>query len=197
MSPVRLVDVLVDEAEEDIAAFMPTHAQSFQFELADLSLTDGINRIRLAVLIEEQIKTVERKLLEARVHVTISVTLLGNDKVQVLSSLLPMHDQHIGLIAIWIKNRNVIKQPLKKNIVFAHHNLVCDQSFNEFNAILCRNVMIYFNGELQGRVHKLIFGSLRRFGVLALGQKESLKGTPHETDYEELVGREKLYRRLA
>ncbi len=92
----------------------------------------------------------------------------------------------------------IFRSSLRKNIVFAEHNLVTDSSFNEFNVIFCRNVMIYFNGTLQERVHELLYTSLRRFGILALGRKESLRGaTTHEQHYEELDGREKIYRKIA
>jgi chemotaxis protein methyltransferase CheR len=91
----------------------------------------------------------------------------------------------------------IFRQALRKNIVFAEHNLVTDSSFNEFNVIFCRNVMIYFNPTLQERAHELLYSSLRRFGVLALGRKENLKGaTTHDKDYEELDGREKLFRKI-
>lgn len=89
----------------------------------------------------------------------------------------------------------IFRQSLRKNVVFSHHNLATDGSFNEFNVILCRNVMIYFNPTLQARVHNLFYESLRRFGVLVLGHKESLKGTVRETSYEELDGRERIYRK--
>ncbi len=92
----------------------------------------------------------------------------------------------------------IFRQPLRKNIVFAEHNLVTDSSFNEFNVIFCRNVMIYFNATLQERAHELLYTSLRRFGILALGRKETLRGaTTHDRDYEELDGREKLFRKIA
>lgn len=92
----------------------------------------------------------------------------------------------------------IFRSSLKRNIVFAEHNLVTDSSFNEFNIIFCRNVMIYFNSTLQARVHDLLYSSLRRLGILALGRKESLKGaTPHERSYEELDAREKIYRKVA
>lgn len=90
----------------------------------------------------------------------------------------------------------IFRQSLKKNLIFSHHNLVTDGSFNEFNVILCRNVMIYFNKTLQTRVHNLFYDSLRRFGILALGRKESMKHTVHEHDYEAVDAREKIYRRL-
>lgn len=89
----------------------------------------------------------------------------------------------------------IFKQSLHRNIVFSHHNLVTDGSFNEFHVIICRNVMIYFDEHLQARVHGLFHDSLRRFGILALGRKESLAGTPHQHDYEELDAAEKLFRR--
>ncbi len=89
----------------------------------------------------------------------------------------------------------IFRQSLRKNVVFSHHNLATDGSFNEFNVILCRNVMIYFNPTLQTRVHNLFYESLRRFGVLVLGHKESLKGTVREASYEELDGRERIYRK--
>ena len=74
----------------------------------------------------------------------------------------------------------VMRPSLKRNIVFSHHNLVSDGAFNEFNVILCRNVMIYFNRDLQQRTHALIYGSLSNFGILGLGSKESLRGLPPE-----------------
>ncbi len=90
-----------------------------------------------------------------------------------------------------------ISPSLSENILFAQHNLVSDGPFNEFNAILCRNVLIYFGRTLQERVHELFYNSLNSFGVLALGQKESLRFTPHEARYQDLDARQKLYRRTA
>jgi len=85
---------------------------------------------------------------------------------------------------------------LRDNVVFAQHNLVTDRSFSEFNVILCRNVMIYFDRSLQNRVHELFYGSLPMYGILALGNKESLKLSPFEEFYEEVNPREKIYRKV-
>lgn len=90
----------------------------------------------------------------------------------------------------------IFRSSLKENIIFSPHNLAIDRSFNEFNVILCRNVLIYFNQSLQERVHKLLYESISRFGILGLGRQESLKFTPHEQQYEALDKREKLYRRI-
>ncbi|MBA3348578.1 MAG: protein-glutamate O-methyltransferase CheR [Actinobacteria bacterium] len=85
---------------------------------------------------------------------------------------------------------------LVENVVFAQHNLASDAAFNEFNVITCRNVMIYFDKPLQDHVHRLFHGSLARFGILALGQKETIKFSPHESSYENLDESEKLYRKV-
>ena len=85
---------------------------------------------------------------------------------------------------------------LTENVVWAPHNLVQDRSFNTFNAILCRNVMIYFDRALQTRVHQLFYDSLEHLGILALGHKESIRFTGLEQAYEELDGVEKLYRKV-
>ncbi|MDX6476392.1 MAG: chemotaxis protein methyltransferase CheR [Gaiellaceae bacterium] len=85
---------------------------------------------------------------------------------------------------------------LTENVVWAPHNLVQDRSFNTFNVILCRNVMIYFDRPLQSRVHELFYDSLERLGILALGHKESIRFTGFEDSYEELDAQEKLYRKV-
>lgn len=85
---------------------------------------------------------------------------------------------------------------LKKNMVFGQHNLVTDGSFNEFNVILCRNVMIYFNKDLQDHVHRLLYNSLSMFGILNLGTKESINFTSHADDYEDLDSHNRLYRKI-
>lgn len=90
----------------------------------------------------------------------------------------------------------VLHPSLLENIVFAQHNLVTDGSFSECNVILCRNVLIYFSRPLQQRVHGLFYDSLGMFGLLALGSKESLKFTGHESCYEQLCKPGKIYRKI-
>ena len=89
------------------------------------------------------------------------------------------------------------QRSLVDNVVFAQHNLVSDRSFNEFNVIVCRNVMIYFDRALQNRVHELFYESLAHLGVLGLGHKESIHFSPYEDRYEELDSVEKLYRKIS
>jgi len=85
---------------------------------------------------------------------------------------------------------------LADGVVFAQHNLVSDAAFNEFHVITCRNVLIYFAQPLQARVHRLFYDSLATFGVLALGQKETIRFSPHEREFEELDADERLFKRV-
>ncbi|WP_206109190.1 protein-glutamate O-methyltransferase CheR [Paenibacillus sp. HB172176] len=84
---------------------------------------------------------------------------------------------------------------MKKHMTFAQHNLATDGSFNEFHVILCRNVLIYFNPELQARAHHILYESLSSQGFLALGNKESFI-SGHKTDFEEINAEERIYRKL-
>jgi chemotaxis protein methyltransferase CheR len=85
---------------------------------------------------------------------------------------------------------------LLRNVVFSQHNLVTDRSFAECNVVLCRNVLIYFDRRLQERVHGLFYESLGMFGVLGLGAKESLRFSKYEDCYEELSGKDRLFRKV-
>jgi len=89
----------------------------------------------------------------------------------------------------------IVDQSLKKNIVFAGHNLATDGVFGEMNMIVCRNVLIYFKKNLQNHVLGLFKASLRHHGFLCLGTKESLMFTEHENDFEAVAGKVKIYRK--
>jgi chemotaxis protein methyltransferase CheR len=90
----------------------------------------------------------------------------------------------------------IFRPSLRENVVFAQHNLVTDASFNHFNVIFCRNVLIYFNNTLQEKVQRLFLQSLEHLGVLGLGKKETIKYTGVSDYYEILDDDERLYRRV-
>lgn len=84
---------------------------------------------------------------------------------------------------------------LRENVLFAQHNLATDTSFSEFNVILCRNVLIYFDRNLKARTLRLFGDSLSSFGFLCLGRRESLRFTNVEDEFEEIDPKERIYRR--
>jgi chemotaxis protein methyltransferase CheR len=90
----------------------------------------------------------------------------------------------------------VFDRTLRENIVFSQHNLVSDKSFNRFDVVLCRNVMIYFNETLANRVHQLIYESLLPAGFLCLGNSETIKFTPYEACYQPFHAAQRIYQKV-
>ncbi len=86
-------------------------------------------------------------------------------------------------------------ESLSKQMVFSAHNLVSDNSFNEFHLIVCRNVLIYFDKELQDRVFEVFDKSLGLLSYLALGSKETIKFSSIQANYKQ-VGKEKIWRKV-
>lgn len=89
----------------------------------------------------------------------------------------------------------IMNSSLKKNIVWANHNLVTDSDFTETHLIVCRNVLIYFNEKLQNKVHRLFHTSLVNGGILCLGNKESIRFTDFEAGFQELDNKQKIYKK--
>jgi len=94
------------------------------------------------------------------------------------------------------KYDSVILNPdLKQNIVFADHNLVSDKVFAEVHLVVCRNVLIYFNKQLQDKVFSLFKESLIPGGYLCLGSKESIRFSDSFNHFETIDDNEKIYKR--
>ena len=89
----------------------------------------------------------------------------------------------------------IMDQSLKKNIVFADHNLALDGVFGEMNLVICRNVLIYFNRDLQDRVIQLFDNSLIHGGFLALGSKENLQFSSQYHRFADVDKNEKIYKK--
>ena len=90
-----------------------------------------------------------------------------------------------------------IAEFLKNNITFAHHNLMRDQAFGEMNVIFCRNVLIYFNQELQNQVLTMMRDSLTHRGFLVLGDRETLAFSHIEDDFSQFAHRSRVYQKEA
>jgi chemotaxis protein methyltransferase CheR len=89
----------------------------------------------------------------------------------------------------------VFDKSLRERVVFSDHSLVTDAVFGEMQLVSCRNVMIYFNRELQDRAIGLFKDSLSRGGFLGLGSKESLRFSRHADAFADHVREEKIYQR--
>ena len=94
-------------------------------------------------------------------------------------------------------NSAIMNEELKANVTYSTHNLVSDASFNEFHLIVCRNVLIYFQRDLQERVIAKFLECLPVFGYLVLGNKESLSTSLYRKNFELIDSKEKIYRRIS
>lgn len=72
------------------------------------------------------------------------------------------------------KNYVTIKEDIKERVLFFEHNLSLDSSFNEFDIIICKNVLIYFDTDLQEKVFELFYDSLKFGGFLIIGESEQI-----------------------
>ncbi|MDJ0763153.1 MAG: protein-glutamate O-methyltransferase CheR [Myxococcota bacterium] len=86
---------------------------------------------------------------------------------------------------------------LKERITFANHNLSTDQVFGEMHLVLCRNVLIYFNRDLQNRALRLFTESLVRGGFLCLGTKEDLQFSDVADVYDVVDRSARIYKKRA
>lgn len=86
---------------------------------------------------------------------------------------------------------------LRARTVFAEHSLACDAVFSEMHLISCRNVLIYFDTELQERSLGLFSDSLVRGGFLGLGAHESVRFSKYKSNFAGFSDNERIYRRTA
>jgi chemotaxis protein methyltransferase CheR len=84
---------------------------------------------------------------------------------------------------------------LTRDVLFSDHSLATDHVFAEIQLVSCRNVLIYFDRELQDRAVGLFKDSLERKGFLALGAKETLRFTSHADAFSELVREHRIYQK--
>ncbi|MCX4241917.1 CheR family methyltransferase [Paraliomyxa miuraensis] len=90
----------------------------------------------------------------------------------------------------------IIDRSLKESILFSDHSLATDSAFAEVELISCRNVLIYFERELQDRAVGVFLDSLCRKGFVGLGSQESLRFSRHAAAFAELVTEDRIYQRL-
>ncbi|MEO7110459.1 MAG: CheR family methyltransferase [Polyangiaceae bacterium] len=89
----------------------------------------------------------------------------------------------------------VLDRSLRKNIVFSDHSLATDNVFAEVQVVTCRNVLIYFDRELQTRAFELFRNTLCRRGFLGLGSRETLQFSSHASAFTEVSRQDRWYQR--
>ena len=155
----------------------------------------------LAILLHEE-KLLARTLIYA--------TDINADALRVAESGVYAQDRVAGFSSNYLKaggrgsladyytaayGNAVFDKRLRAQMVFSDHSLATDTVFSEVELVSCRNVLIYFDRDLQARAVGLFHDSLSSRGFLGIGSKESLRFTPHAQAFEPFVDREKIYRK--
>ncbi len=104
---------------------------------------------------------------------------------------------YLGFLPEGSPQRAVFDRQLRRNVVFADHSLATDTVFSEVHLVSCRNVLIYFNRDLQDRAVGLFREALVHRGFLGLGSKESLQFGQHHDAFEVCSREHRLYRKVA
>ncbi len=91
-------------------------------------------------------------------------------------------------------DRYQVIQEIRKMIVFAPHNLIDDPPFTRMDLICCRNLLIYLQAEIQGKVLALFHFALKLNGILFLGSSEGLGKLA--TEFETLDSPGKIFRKI-
>lgn len=84
---------------------------------------------------------------------------------------------------------------LIRNVQFLKHDLTSEKQLSTFDLIICRNVLIYFNFNLQVRVLQLFYNSLNPQSYLGIGSKESIYRTNTEKLLKTESYEEKIFRK--
>ena len=121
------------------------------------------------------------------------------DRIQLFTENHRLSGGHSSLSKYYTADydRAVFDTSLRDRAVFSDHSLVTDSAFGEMHLVSCRNVLIYFNRDLQDRAVGLFGESLVRGVFLGVGSKESLRFSSHADLFAKFVREERIYRRIA
>lgn len=174
-----------------------------KFSIWHAGCSSGEEVLTMAVMLEEM------GILD---DVTITATdldanMLERAKLAVYPTKnMPLNEQNYtsfggdiaGLRKYYLQENGHVKfdHSLLSNVTFMRHDLVTGDVFDRFDLILCRNVMIYFNQELQNEVLKKFHESLLPNGYLSIGSKESLIWCDYANRFMVISNDEKIYRKI-
>ncbi len=206
---LRFLTVQVSEMFRDPSYFLTLREQVFPVLRTYPSLkiwvagcSKGEEVWSLAILLEEE-GLLDRTIIYAtdinpEALRAAEAGIFGLDRMAQFSTNYQMAGGTRSLSDYYIAAYNgaMFTQSLKSQIVFADHSLATDNVFSEVHLVSCRNVMIYFDRELQSRAIKLFYESLIHRGYLGIGPKENLRFSPYAHAFAEIVPGERIYQRL-
>ncbi len=190
------------QSYEEIASFISkTYKNSRNIKIWSAGCSSGKEAYSLAMLLEYF-----DKLKKSIIYATDFNNVILDEARSAVYSIqsYEIAQKNINKLSIDIKiddfllrndNFIAIKDEIMQNVLFLQHNLATDSSFNEFDIIICKNVIIYFDNNLQKKVFQLLYDSLRFGGHLVIGESEFIH-IDFESKFERLSDNHKIYKKV-
>jgi len=162
----------------NLILLLPSLKNNYRIKLWCAGVSNGKEAYSLAIILDS-LGMLDKSLIYATDFNPVVIDeakngLYGLKKYQKAQSNFDKLNLSFDLQKYFIEHEDFVevKEHIKKKVMFFVHNLQCDGSFNEFDLIICRNVLIYFSIVLQEKVFGLIYDSLKFGGLLFLGSNE-------------------------
>ena len=155
---------------------------SYNIRIWSAGCATGEEPYSLAILFKEALKELGHSLKINIIATDIDNEALRKAKIGCYkASVLKELKSH--QIKTYFENNNevyCIKPEIKVLVKFMHHNMISDEPPPAIDLVLCRNVIIYFNKELQKKVYANFYNVLVSSGFLVAGKTESLMDVKEE-----------------
>lgn len=111
----------------------------------------------------------------------------------VLSEIKNVKKEYLNKYFTVKDDKYIISDKIKNLVTFKKHDLILDNYENNFDLIICRNVVIYFNQDIKDKIYKKFSESLKKGGLLFVGATESIY---NYKDYDFEKASTFMYRKL-
>ena len=155
----------------------------------------GEEAYTIAILIDDLLQSLDKR-LEVKIFATdidLDAIEFASKGTYPLQSVAEMDDHLVRNYFVQSEGHVTVNPSLRKQIVFARHNILKDPPFIKNDLITCRNMLIYMNNILQRKVCSTLQFSLNTGGYLFLGPSEIPAAT--RESFQELNGKWKIYRK--
>jgi two-component system CheB/CheR fusion protein len=157
----------------------------------------GEEAYSIAIMIDDLLQKLGRN-LEVKIFATdidLDAIEFASKGIYPTQSITEIEDHLAHRYFVWQDGSVQVHPQLRKQIVFARHNVLKDPPFIKNDLITCRNMLIYMNNILQRRVFSTLQFSLNTGGFLFLGPSEIPASV--RDGFQELNGKWKIYRKIA
>ena len=165
-----------DEINEQLKKIIEKKEYGDEIRLWCVGCSTGEEAYSLGILVSELLKDKISKY-----KIKIFATDIDEESLKIAragiyaeTSLVNVKKQYVQRYFTVQKNQFEVKKSIRELVIFSKHNIISDSPFLRIDMITCRNLLIYFNQNLQNRFFPIVHYALKDNGVLVLGKSESL-----------------------